>query len=390
MSGSLLWLTQNYHPQQGGMAQSCDRIVSGLRKRGWRIDLVHFSSRWTELVSQKKLAGMDIRCPLEADINHTLNCLWCALPYLGSGEYDGIVAFGGYVPMLAAPVFAAWLQKPLFTLIRGNDFDTAVFDVKRVGMLERALKASSRVVVVSQDKQARIAGLWPEVAVEWIANGIDHESWQPLSSDRDQAAALRDQWQENRNVTVLGMFGHIKRKKGGGYFIDALLRSGRASEVHLLVVGDMEPDLSDKLNQQSPQLSYTHIPFADRYSLIPYYLACDYVCIPSYYDGMPNVMLEAAALGIPMLASRAGGMADMLEDGRHGYLFAPGHTDDCARAISTACSTETQQHQILSEACQSLVTEHLNQTIELNRYEQLFVAELGQSKLSNHLRVIRE
>ncbi|MDG9666417.1 glycosyltransferase family 4 protein [Hahella sp. CR1] len=384
MTGTLLWLTQNHFPQQGGMAQSCDRIVSGLRRQGWRIDLVHFSSKWRDLNAQRKLGGVNIRCPLEADVSHTLNRLWCALPHLGAESYDGVVAFGGYVPMLAGPVYAAWLQKPLSVLIRGNDFDAAVFDPKRSAVLDKAIRACARVAAVSRDKVAKIQHLWPGAAVEWVANGIDLASWSPIQSDYDQAQALRQERIGAEARLTLGMFGHIKRKKGGDYFIDALLRSGLADKAHLLVVGDMEPMLQEQLDN-APELDYSHVPFADRYTLLPYYLACDYVCIPSYYDGMPNVMLEAAALGVPMLASRAGGMADVLEDNQHGFLFEPGQTDACVAAIKRAFAAAPAHREEMADACRELAAQRLNLDTEISRYETLFREVIALEQKVSHL-----
>ena len=167
------------------------------------------------------------------------------------------------------------------------------------------------------------------------------------------------------------MFGHIKRKKGGDYFTQALIQSGLIEQAHLLMVGDMEPELHSSLST-TPHLNYTHIPFADRYELLPYYLACDYVCIPSYYDGMPNVMLESAALGIPLLASRAGGMADVLRDGYHGFVFEPGHIESCVKALKRAFGTGPQERETLANECHRLIADHLTADIELNRYDAMF------------------
>jgi glycogen synthase len=391
MGGTLLWLTQHYFPQQGGMAQSCDRIVGGLRRRGWRIDLVHCSRRWPALQAQRRLNGHDIRCPVEDDISHSLNRLWCALPQMTGTQYDAVVAFGGMLPMLAGPVFAAWRQRPLITLIRGNDFDAAVFDPKRMDILGRALRTSSNVAAVSQDKVEKIERLWPEVSATWIANGIDLESWQAIAADAQQADELRQQMLGGEPRLLLGLFGHIKPKKGADYLLDGLLRSGRAAQVHLLIVGEVDPAFLARLQPEEgddPPFSYTHIPFGDRYALLPMYLACDYVCIPSYYDGMPNVMLEAAALGVPLLASRVGGMADVLEDGRHGFLFEPGDVDGCAMAIGRCFATPESEYAALAEACRVLARERLSLETELDRYEELFSIGQGAAQKGAHLKLI--
>ena len=129
------------------------------------------------------------------------------------------------------------------------------------------------------------------------------------------------------------MFGHLKQKKGGAFFLDALRRAGVDGRLHLLIVGDAEPEMIAHLQSIESAVSWTHVPFVDRFELLPYYAACDAVVIPSLYDGMPNVLLEAGALGVPPVASTAGGMADLLTGGENALTFPPGDVHECRRAL---------------------------------------------------------
>ena len=72
-------------------------------------------------------------------------------------------------------------------------------------------------------------------------------------------------------------------------------------QIHLLMVGEVSPEISDWLAVEDCDITYTEVPFVQREQLIPYYLSCDCVAIPSFYDGTPNVLLEAGALGVPVL-----------------------------------------------------------------------------------------
>lgn len=326
-----LWLTENYPPDRGGMAQSCDRIVRALRSRGVAIDLVHLSRRTTSWRTEIKMRGRQITGPLSEDPSHTLNQLWSLLSREGAPRPTHVVAFGGTIPLLAGPPFAAWLDLPLVTLIRGNDFDTAVFSPKKSDVLRTALRASQRVCTVTRDHASRASALEPSATVDWIPNGVDAESWRVLPHDQDAASRWRQQ-----NVApgrrVLGVFGQLKQKKGVLFLLDVLQRSGRSSAVHLLLVGDLDEALLAFLDQQRDAIAFTVLPFRDRLDLLPLYAACDAIAVPSFYDGLPNVVLEAAALGIPLLASNAGGMPDVLDEQRS-ILFQSGDEHDCRRAI---------------------------------------------------------
>ncbi len=367
----LLWLTQNYHPSRGGMAQSCDRIVDGLRERDLSVDVAHFTGRVVQPEIQEKRHGRYISCPVGNDSTHAMNLLWNLLEREQQPPaFSHVVAFGGMLPVLGGPVFAAWLDASLITLIRGNDFDSAVFSPRRRDLLREAMEHSSQVCVVSRDKLYKISRLYPNTPLTWIPNGLDQGNWQPLPSDREKAARWRAETVAEKRL-VLGMFGHIKQKKGGLFFLETLLTSGYAERFHLLFIGEIEEVVLTWLNDNAQKVAYTMLPFLERYDLLPYYIACDMVVIASYYDGMPNVMLEAGALGIPLLASTAGGMGDFLQQDIHGFMFHPGDRHGCRSAIQHAIEASSKQLSDLGQNCRSLVLSRLNQELEIDQYLQV-------------------
>jgi glycogen(starch) synthase len=364
----VLWLTETYPPSRGGMAQSCDRIVRGLRRRGVIVDVLHFTPapRGRPWAIERQAGGRYLVCPIEDDPAHACNRAWSTLQ-ADPQPITHVVAFGGSRPIMAAPVFAAWLGRPLITLIRGNDFDAAVFSVRRRPTLDDALARSALVCCVSQDKVRKISALHPGVRVRWIPNGIDRRDWAFTASDLEHARA----WKPAK--PVIGLFGQLKAKKGGVFLLEALRRSG--ADVHLLLAGWMEPEMEAWLATHA--VEHTALPFLDRFELLPWYAACDWIAIPSFYDGLPNVLVEAAALGIPLIAARAGGMADVLSE-RTALLFDPGDEARCALALHRAASLDEPTRLRMGEACRRLAERELDGELELTRY----VEALAQTRLA--------
>jgi len=375
----ILWLTEHYPPNVGGMAQSCDRITHHLRLDGATIDVAHFCRPIdaTEIQIQMQQQGRYLLCPIptnghQGDFSpaHSINLLWNLLQKDVS-HYTHVVAFGGHLPLLAAPIFAQWLGIPLLVLLRGNDFDTAIFTPKKRDILMDALSRAAAICVVDQDKQWKVKALFPNTPVHWVANGIDGSQWMPVPSDHVKAKA----WRETAvggGQRVLAMFGHIKQKKGGLFFLETLLDSGMLAHFHLLFVGDVEAPIMALLRRRVDAHAYSIFPFTDRYDLIPYYLASDWVVIASYYDGMPNVMLEGCALGKPFLASATAGMKDVLSEGVHGFLFHPGDKDSCRLAIHHAADCDAQQLAQYGHATEQLAHGLLKHTRETLEYRQIF------------------
>ena len=375
----LLWLTEHYYPGQGGMARSCDRIVQSLRALGVCIDVIHFTPRAQTWTFERKYQGRYLACPLDDDVPHTLQCLWNRLATDPARQtLTHVVAFGGFVPLLAAPTYAAWLNVPLVTLLRGNDFDMGLFTPGRRAILREALERAARVCVVSRDNVASIHALWPQAHAGWIPGGIDLATWHPLPSEQQRAMAWRHHTvaPERR---VLGLFGSLKKKKGGPFFLQALHDSGCSQRFHLLCIGMFEETTLHWLEEHRAEVPYTLYPFMERFALLQYYLACDLLVLPSFYDGFPNVLLEALALGRPVLASTAGGMGDVLHDGQHGFLFTPGDPHACRSAIQRAATAPDDTLRHIGEACQSLVRAELQAGLEAERYHAILLATHAQS-----------
>lgn len=359
-----LLLTENYPPDRGGMAESCDRIVRGLRGRGVKVDVVHFDRRAAKTEFRTNECGSHLRWRVEVNAAHAINTLWNRLR--GTFDLDAsthVVAFGGALPIAAAPMYAALMRRPLITLLRGSEFDAGLFDTRRRQFLDEALRRSVAICTVTSEQEEKVNALYEGARVHLISNGIDFDLWQPTKADRERAASTRGEFAGRR---VIGFFGDLKAKKGVPFFLD-VMRRGFADQFHVLLVGEVDEELSAYLAAH-PEIATTRLPPRDRFELMPLYLACDFVALPSHYDGFPNVLIEAAALGVPLIASAVGGMRDILVDGDSGLVFDPGDEHDCRRAIAAAAKADESTLHRLSERAIATVRQRCNTADETAGY----------------------
>lgn len=340
------------------MAQSCDRIVRNLRQRGVYIDLVHFTPRKSPYVWQDQQQGRYLACPFEVDAAHTLNKLYLFIePY--REQYTHLVAYGGNLPVRAAAVFPHWLVLPSVVLFRGNDLDAGIFSSKRQDVVYRAMEAASALGAVSTDKVIKLQRMVPGTPCLFTPNSIDADAFLPGKSQLRFAGKWKQEAAAGK--MVIGFIGQLKVKKGIDFFLNCLAHLPFRKQLHLLFIGEIPDEIRLFLSED---ITYTELPFIDRYELLQYYPACDAVAIPSWYDGMPNVLLEAAALGIPVLGSRVDGIRDVLQDDFNDFLFQPGRTDEARQALHNWYFYPDDKREAVREKLKATIREHYNPDIE--------------------------
>jgi glycosyltransferase involved in cell wall biosynthesis len=156
-----------------------------------------------------------------------------------------------------------------------------------------------------------------------IPNGI-------VNMDRAQfkrPPELRENW---FNLAIVGRLDTVK---GHYVAIEALATPSVPPDAHLQIigVGPMESRLRELVEVRGVADRVHFLGF--RRNIYDYLAHCDVLLMPSLHEGLPYTLLEAMALGTPIIASRVGGLAEILRDGITGQLTPPGDPISITRAI---------------------------------------------------------
>lgn len=259
---------------------------------------------------------------------------------------------GGLLGMLAA----ALTRVPVRIYhMRGLPMMTAT-GPKRVllSATERVACRLAHLVLCNSHSMRQVAvdeGLCPpgkiRVLLGGSGNGVDASGqFDPASLDPDARATTRSRLGIPADAVVVGFVGRIVRDKGVAELAEAWSRlRGRHPEAHLLMVGPFEPQdpipsAVESILREDPRV---HLAGMD-WNTPPLYAAMDLVVLPTYREGFPNVPLEAAAMRLPVIATRIPGCVDAVEDGVTGTLVPVQDSASLADALEGYLTDAALRH----------------------------------------------
>ncbi|HEY4104111.1 MAG TPA: glycosyltransferase family 4 protein, partial [Polyangiaceae bacterium] len=255
-----------------------------------------------------------------------------ALSY--AGRIDVVLGSWAYPDGFAAVVLARTLGVPAVIKLHGSDMNVVAKLPGPRRCLKWALPRADRVVAVSGALGAAAEALGvPRERIDLVPNGIDRNKFKP----RDRTEARRELGLPLEGPILLYV-GHVTQAKGAFDLLRAYAAARpRLPNARLVVVGDgAELENCKKLGQElSDTISFVGAQSHDR---IPLWLAaCDALALPSWNEGMPNVVLEALASGRRVVATRVGGIPEVLSP-ELGILVPPRELAALERALETILS----------------------------------------------------
>ena len=202
----------------------------------------------------------------------------------------------------------------------------------------------ARIICVSESVKAALSSRFEQIEQRVILPGV------PLDLSREVNVVLKED-----HVPVIGMAGPLEVIKGGSFFLRACHRVLEAGHKIRIVVAGSGPE-ERNLRRLSTSLELDdHITFVDDGTAMEAYLsAIDIFCLPSLQQGFGVIMLEAMALGRPVIASGVGGILTILEDEKNGVIVPPSDSRALAERMLKLLE-DPEQTQKMAIAGQNLV-----------------------------------
>lgn len=270
-----------------------------------------------------------------------------------------------------------------------HGYTTTDAKMRAYNQLDRwSLKAAARVVTMSQAFARQLENLG--VATERIRvlhNAVDVEAVASVSEEA--AATLRERLNIAASERVVLAIGRLSQEKGHKDLLAAfarLVKQDAALPVRLVIVGEGPEDR--RLAEASAAAGLAdRVIFAGQVANVrEYYAMADVLVLPSHSEGSPNVLLEAMAAGVPVVATAVGGVPEIVTPEETALLVKARDTEALAQAMKRLLNDRGLAEQ-LAERARLQVTARHTPTARLRSLLELY-AELMPERASAHGQVV--
>jgi glycosyltransferase involved in cell wall biosynthesis len=377
--------TAYFAPEYSGAALQALTLAHQLRQRGHHVEFV--TTRWQGLADTATVDGFAVQ-RLESGRmqKHREFRLWFNMAryvWKRRHDFDILHSHGAYFTNAFIGPLARVLG--LKSVIKASlaDDDLRGLGNTLVGRVHGfMLKRIGALVAISLDLVAefRAGGLRPD-KTHHIPNGVDTGRFHPPR--REEVPALRERLGLPTGRQIALYVGVLDARKNILWLAEQWTAGdGFGTGALLLAVGPAGRDAADvqiharlvELARLHPSLFLLH---DFRAEVAPYYRCADLLILPSAKEGLPNVVLEAMACGLPCVAARASGSRELVVDGETGYLHGPDDAPSLAQAVRRCLSEDGAR---LGANALHQALKHYAIGIVADRYQAIYARLMGAER----------
>jgi glycosyltransferase involved in cell wall biosynthesis len=280
-----------------------------------------------------------------------------------------VLCCNGYKPDVIGWRAARRAGVPVIAISHG--WTAATWKVRFNELIDRlVLRWMDCIVCVSaaQAERVRRAGIAPK-RIEVIRNAVCTE---PFDKTDPLYRPLMQSWFDRPRKHIIAAAGRLSPEKGFDQFLAAAgLMIEQNADGGFILFGDgpLRSTLQRQIAERSISGAFVLAGFrSDVQRFLP---SCDVAVLSSWTEGLPVIVLEALAAGVPVVATAVGGTPEVIEDGINGFLVPPGDPAALAQRIRDALRDDSLRRG-MGERGRQLIREQFTFAAQAQAYEQLF------------------
>ncbi len=242
-------------------------------------------------------------------------------------------------------------------------------------LVDRWLKERDDLLIAECEASRRFLlkklGYTPAKVVT-IRNGVELAGWSPSKIDRQKK---RMQLRLSSTDVLIGAIGRLDKQKGFETLISAMSRL-KGSPLRCVIIGEGPERAHLEALARKHHLEKSVWLLGEKEDVAAWLAAFDLYCLPSLWEGLPNSLLEAMSLGLPVVASAVDGIPEAVLDGKDGMLAPPDKPAALAKILRSLLDNPARRA-ALGKAAQATIAERFTLRRMLTEYESAYTALLA-------------
>jgi len=252
---------------------------------------------------------------------------------------DYIMASWAYPEGVATAWLAKIFNKPFFLKVHGSDINDYANDKARATQIVNACQRAQGIFSVSQALKQKLVDLGVQAEkIHVIYNGVDKSVFYAQAPPTPSQSLL--------------FVGNLKANKGVVELIEAFILLKKGHQALTLVIagnGAMMPFITRRLTEEGLMSEVELLGNVGHHQIPSLLRASRLLVLPSYAEGVPNVILEAFSCGIPVVATVVGGIPEIVNES-NGVLVKEKNVEDLTQGINKALAIEWNSERIKEKA----------------------------------------
>ncbi len=239
-------------------------------------------------------------------------------------------------------------------------------------MILFSLKSSKKIIAVSADLSSKITqmGINPKKILV-LRNAVDINRFKPNNGTK-----MRNKYGFKENETLLLFIGHLEPFKGIFELLDAFYEISKKNQnVKIIIIGEGHAEKKIKETVAKYNLS-DYITFTGKISpetIQNFYQMADIFVLPSYTEGLPLVVIEAMACGLPVVASCVGGIPEIVKNNINGFLVPPRNKEKLTQKLEFLINDEKLRKKFGEKSLEA-IDDEFNIDKKINKFIKLYTS----------------
>ena len=323
----------------GGAETMCENLTYALKKRGHTVAVVSLYAERTEISRRMEAAGVKIRY-LDKKLGLDVSMVPKLAEVFREERPDIVHTHLDVIKYVVAAARLSGVRRCIHT-VHNVAQEEAQGLARRINRFYYR-RGWSEPVALSPEVQRTVAEVYGLERIPVIFNGVDFSRCVP-----------KENYSLGDTVTLvhIGRFDDQKNHAGLLQAFSGLLRIYPNCRLNLLGDGQLRKPMEDYARELG--IDYAVRFLGNQADVHPYLHDADIFLLPSKFEGMPMTIIEAMGTGLPIVASRVGGVPDMLRDGESGLLVSCDPEDvcaACAKLIGSEALRETLGQNALADS----------------------------------------